>query len=217
MAPLRQVLVRQSGLTVRRVGGNCDRPECAGIWYTYFPRYMYHREAILPVSMRCVLSSLVSRRSRYSALMAIGDRTGKPLRVGTLTRAGISIVGRLGTRAGFVDTDTLKRRFLLARRGGSASLMVFMQPFHVIGWSFRSEDHRNDPSSSLVSFVTPTVRVLSGQSSRAITTLSIGYTARRLPSGSARSRSTVILRGRKHGRVGSCGAAVHGLCQGRRR
>ena len=49
----------------------------------------------------------------------IVDRTGKPLRVRTLARAGISIVGQLRTRAGFVDTDTLKRRFPLARRGGS--------------------------------------------------------------------------------------------------
>ena len=69
---------------------------------------------------RCGVSSRPSYRDEADAqlLWGIVDRTGKPLRVGTLARAGISIVGQLRTRAGFVDTNTLKRRFPLARRGG---------------------------------------------------------------------------------------------------
>ena len=48
-------------------GGWEERPECASIWYTYFLRY--YRETVLSVSMRCDLSSIVSRRSRCSALV----------------------------------------------------------------------------------------------------------------------------------------------------
>ena len=73
---------------------------------------------------RCGVSSRPSYRDEADAQLLWGnpgivDRTGKPLRVRTLARAGISIVGQLRTRVGFVDTDTLKRRFPLARRGGS--------------------------------------------------------------------------------------------------
>ena len=46
---------------VGRVGGDSERPEYASIWYTYFLRY--YRETVLSVSMRCVLLSIVSRRS----------------------------------------------------------------------------------------------------------------------------------------------------------
>ena len=66
-SPLCTVMVRQSGLTVWRVGGDCERPECASISYTYFLRY--YRETVLSFSMRCVLSFIVSRRSRCSALV----------------------------------------------------------------------------------------------------------------------------------------------------
>ena len=39
----------------------------ASIWYTYFLRY--YRETVVSESMRCDLSSIVLRRSRYSALV----------------------------------------------------------------------------------------------------------------------------------------------------
>ena len=73
---------------------------------------------------RCGVTSCPSYREEADAQLLWGnpgivDRTGKPLGVLTLARASISIVGQLRTRAGFVDTDTLKRRFTLARRGGS--------------------------------------------------------------------------------------------------
>ena len=73
---------------------------------------------------RCGVSPRPSYRDKADAQILWGnptivDRMGKPLRVRTPARAGISIVEQLRTRASFVDTDTLKRHFPLARRGGS--------------------------------------------------------------------------------------------------
>ena len=73
---------------------------------------------------RCCVTSSPSYRDETDAQLLWGnpwivDSTGKPLRVRTLARAGIFIVGQLRTRVGFVDTDTLKRCFPLARQGGS--------------------------------------------------------------------------------------------------
>ena len=73
---------------------------------------------------QCGVTSRPSYRDEADAQVLWGnpgivDRTGKPLGVLILARAGISIVGQLRTRTGFVDTDTLKRRFPLAWRGGS--------------------------------------------------------------------------------------------------
>ena len=73
---------------------------------------------------QCGVTSRPSYRDEADAQLLWGnpgivDRTGKPLGVLILARAGISIVGQLRTRTGFVDTDTLKRRFPLAWRGGS--------------------------------------------------------------------------------------------------
>ena len=65
------------------------------------------------------------------------------------------------------------------------SLIVYALPFHVAGWSFRSGDHRNDPSSSPVYFVTPTARVPC-PSNLLVTSITIwcsSYIDRLLPSG----------------------------------
>ena len=141
----------------------------------------------------------------------------KPLRVRTLARAGISIVGQLRTRAGFVDTDTLKRRFPLARRGGS--LVRVIDSIHAaiprrwLELPIRRPSERSELQPCLFRD-SDCPCPLSGQSSRDVY-LNLVHRLYRTPA-AIRHWQVYLHRDPPWTQACGCGATVHGLRQGHR-